>query len=161
MQNARKGEGATSVPPEAETPADAILRGFAADMGPAAEKINLLLKRLDAGEDVREDAAKLAEELPSLMPGDPAMAAVLEEAMAEEFAETVADKGAVKNSTDANGAEHADKGSGNGGQFVGKDGGGGKSEEAQTESGDKKPFRKTTIPPERTPGKKSRKNMST
>lgn len=118
LQNARRGGGGISVPPEAADAPGAILRGFAADLGPAAEKINLLLKRMEAGEDVREEAARLAEELPSLMPGDPAMAAVVEEAMAGEFA-AVADKGAVKgegtvkNSTDANGAEHAEAGSGN------------------------------------------------
>lgn len=86
LQNARRGGGGISVPPEAADAPGAILRGFAADLGPAAEKINLLLERMEAGEDVREDAARLAEELPSLMPDDPAMAAVIEEAMAGEFA---------------------------------------------------------------------------
>lgn len=90
LQNARTGEGATDIPQNAETRSTALLRGFAADMGPAAGKIKSLLDRLDAGEDIREDARKLAAELPDLMAGDPAMAAVIEEAMAEAFAEGAA-----------------------------------------------------------------------
>ena len=55
-------------------------------MGPAAAKIKSLLDALDAGRDVRDEARKLADELPDLMADDPAMAAVIEEAMAEAFA---------------------------------------------------------------------------
>jgi len=141
LQNARRGAGATSVPPEAETRSDAILRDFAADMGPAAEKIKSLLDALDAGQDVRDEARRLAGELPDLMADDPAMAAVIEEAMAEAFAgaaggkdegRTTKDEGgaALANSTDANGAEHGEAGSGKGGQFVEKGDGGGSSGEA-------------------------------
>ena len=87
LQNARKGEGATDIPRNAAARPDALLRDFAADMGPAAAKIKSLLDALDAGRDVRDEARKLADELPDLMADDPAMAAVLEEAMAEAFAE--------------------------------------------------------------------------
>ena len=86
LQNARRAGGATDAPRDPETRSDAILRDFAADMGPAAEKIKSLLDALDAGKDVRDEARKLAEELPDLMADDPAMAAVIEEAMADAFA---------------------------------------------------------------------------
>ena len=93
LQNARRTGGATSVPPDAETRSDAILRDFAADMGPAAEKIKSLLDALDAGRDVRDEARRLAGELPDLMADDPAMAAVIEEAMAEAFADAAGEGG--------------------------------------------------------------------
>ena len=86
LQNAPRGAGATEVPKDGETRSAALLRGFAADMGPAAEKIKSLLDGLDAGRDVRDEARRLAGELPDLMADDPAMAAVIEEAMAEAFA---------------------------------------------------------------------------
>ena len=86
LQNAPRGAGATSIPPDGETRSTALLRGFAADMGPAASKIKSLLDGLEAGRDVRDEARKLADELPDLMADDPAMAAVIEEAMAEAFA---------------------------------------------------------------------------
>ena len=131
LQSAAEGSGATGVPPEGAGASAALLRGFAEDAGPAAGRIKSLLDRMDAGEDIRADAAKLAEELPSLMPDDPAMAAVLEEELARAFAEGLASAdGAMPlaNGTDANGAEHAEAGSGNGGQFVSKGGGSGGSE---------------------------------
>ena len=105
LQNARRGGGATDIPQDAETRSAALLRGFAADMGPAAGKIKSLLDMFDEvergtgnGEQgteeamaaVRDEARKLAAELPSLMADDPAMAAVVEEAMAEAFAEGAA-----------------------------------------------------------------------
>lgn len=64
-----------------------LIRAFAEDTGEAAERMAALLKRLDAGEDVAEDARKLADELPGLMKGEPALAAVLEEEMAKAFAD--------------------------------------------------------------------------
>ena len=104
LQNARKGEGATDIPPNAAERSTALLRDFAADMAPAAAKIKSLLDMFDGvergtgngeqGTDeamaaVRKEARKLAAELPDLMPDDPAMAAALEEAMAQAFAEGV------------------------------------------------------------------------
>ena len=71
-------------------------------MGPAAERIKSILDKVEEVEKlkgsevekseaamaaVREEARKLAAELPDLMPDDPAMAAVIEEAMAGAFAE--------------------------------------------------------------------------
>ena len=97
LQNARKGEGATDIPPSAETRSTALLRDFAADLSPAAAKIKSLLDALDAGRDVRDEARKLAGELPDLMADDPAMAAVLEEAMAEAFAEGVGEEAVASN----------------------------------------------------------------
>ena len=97
LQNARKGGGATDIPQDAETRSTALLRDFAADMAPAAQRIKSLLDALDAGEDIREDARKLAAELPDLMPDDPAMAAALEEAMAQAFAEGVGGEAVASN----------------------------------------------------------------
>ena len=71
---------------ERKAPASPLLRAFAADTGPAAERMAALLERLDAGEDIRSEARKLADELPALMRGEPEMAAVLEEEMARAFA---------------------------------------------------------------------------
>ena len=97
LQNARRGEGATDIPPDASARSDAILRDFAADMAPAAQRIKSLLDALDAGGDVRDEARKLAEELPELMADDPAMAAVIEEAMAEAFAEGIGGEAVASN----------------------------------------------------------------
>lgn len=69
--------------------ASPMLRAFAKDTGEAAERMAALLEKMDAGGDVREEARKLAEELPGLMTGEPEMAAVLEEEMARAFAEGV------------------------------------------------------------------------
>ena len=125
LQNAPRGAGATEVPPDASARSTALLRGFAADMGPAAGKIKSLLDELEAGRDVRDEARKLADELPDLMADDPAMAAVIEEAMAEAFAAGAGEGEAALNAKDANGMEHGEAGSGKGGQFVGKEDGGG------------------------------------
>ena len=106
LQNARTGAGATEVPPDASARSTALLRGFAADMGPAASKIKSLLDALDAGNDVRDEARRLAGELPDLMADDPAMAAVIEEAMAEAFAAGAGEgKDEGKSTKDEGGAE--------------------------------------------------------
>lgn len=68
-----------------------LLEAFARDTGPAADAIKDLLKDLDAegGAGVpaalKEKAASLVSRLQSLLPDDPAMTAVLAEAMAKEF----------------------------------------------------------------------------
>ena len=68
-----------------------LLTAFASDTSAAGKAVEELLKDLDAegGEAVpaalKEKAASLVSRLPSLMPDDPAMAAVLAEAMANEF----------------------------------------------------------------------------
>jgi hypothetical protein len=62
-----------------------ILEAFAKDTGPAADAIKALLKTIESGGDGKAEAASLIEKLPELMPEDPAMAAVIAEAMAAEF----------------------------------------------------------------------------
>lgn len=59
---------------------DAILKAFAEDSSAAAGEIRDLLKNPSP-----EKAAALLQKLPSLLPEDPAMAAVIAEAMAAEF----------------------------------------------------------------------------
>ena len=87
-----------------------LLAAFAADTSPIGEAVKELL------EDPSPEAAKaLLARLPSLLPDDPAMAAVLAEAMAAEFG---VEK--LANSTDAHGNEH-DNGNG---QFTEKGTGG-------------------------------------
>jgi len=85
LQNARTGSDGETPPPEGAGASTGLLRAFAEDTAPAAAKIKSLLERLDAGEDIREEARKVADELPELMRGEPAMAAVLAEEMARAF----------------------------------------------------------------------------
>lgn len=88
LQNARNAEGSPDVPKEPETGLDAILRGFAADLGPAADKIKQILS-IEDEEERRKAAGELAKELPDLLPKDPELAALFEEELAKEFAGTV------------------------------------------------------------------------
>ena len=60
----------------------AILAAFAKDTGPAAKRVEELLK-----DPSKEAAKKLLDDLDSLLQDDPEMAAVLAEAMAKEFSE--------------------------------------------------------------------------
>ena len=96
LQNALPGQGATTVPPGGQNASTGLLRAFARDTGPAAERLSALLARMDAGEDVAEEARKLAGELPDLMRGDPAMAAVMEEELAKAVAEGLTKKGGAE-----------------------------------------------------------------
>lgn len=57
-----------------------VLKAFMEDTGPAADAIKALLK-----DPSKEAAEALMKQLPDLIPDDPAMAAVIAEAMAEEF----------------------------------------------------------------------------
>lgn len=93
LHNERKGE------------ASPLLRAFAKDTGPAAARMEALLERLDAGEDVTAEARKLAGELPGLMKGEPEMAAVLEEEMARAFAEGLGGGGGGDEATKGRGDE--------------------------------------------------------
>lgn len=63
----------------------ALLEAFSRDLGPASEAVKSLLADLDAGKDVKASAKALADNLPDLLPEDPAMAAVIAGAMAREF----------------------------------------------------------------------------
>ena len=70
-----------------------LLKAFAADMSPAGKAVEELLNALDKGEAassplVKEKASALLSRLPSLLPQDPATAAVIAEAMAKEFGVT-------------------------------------------------------------------------
>ena len=70
-----------------------LLKAFAADMSPAGKAVQELLNALDKGEAassplVKEKASALLSRLPSLLPYDPATAAVIAEAMAKEFGVT-------------------------------------------------------------------------
>jgi hypothetical protein len=94
LQNARAPQGGTSVPPGAPNASTGLLRAFAADTGPAAERLAALLARADAGEDIAEEARKLGGDLPGLMRGEPEMAAVLEEELARAMAEGLKKGGA-------------------------------------------------------------------
>ena len=100
--------------------AESALEALSKDSSEVAEEISKLMA------DPSPEAAKaLLDKLPSLLPEDPALAAVIAEAMAEAYGTAAgsaapAPSGEVKNSTDANGNEHAAAGSGNGGQFVSK-----------------------------------------
>ena len=68
---------------EHQAPSTDILAAFAKDTGPAADAIKELLK-----DPSKEAAEKLLADLDDLMPEDPAMAAILAEAMAKEFGAT-------------------------------------------------------------------------
>lgn len=69
-----------------------ILAAFAKDMSPAGKAVQELLNALESGADVKESAASLVSRLPSLLPDDPATAAVIAEAMAAEFGAKVENK---------------------------------------------------------------------
>ena len=58
----------------------ALLEAFSRDLGPAAEAVKKLLD-----DPTPEAVGKLLEDLPNLIPEDPALAAVIAEAMAAEF----------------------------------------------------------------------------
>ena len=67
-----------------------LLKAFAADMSPAGKAVEELLNALDKGEAassplVKEKASALLSRLPSLLPDDPATAAVIAEEMAKQF----------------------------------------------------------------------------
>ncbi len=106
LQNARKGSDGEETPPGASDASEGLLRAFAEDTAPAAQKIKSLLDRLDAGEDIRDEARKVADELPSLMRGEPAMAAELAEAMAKAFKDELG--AGTEAAKDAKGAERGE-----------------------------------------------------
>ena len=96
--------------PSVDEQPSAILTAFAKDMSPAGKAVKELLDALESGADVKQEAAALVSRLPSLLPDDPATAAVIAEAMAKEF-------GTVEL---ANEVQRVPSGNGNGGQFTGK-----------------------------------------
>lgn len=87
LQNARSApDGKSPVP----TPAPAlkrVLEAFRSDLGPAAEELRKVLALPEA--EMRAACKDLAGRLPDLLPAEPAMAAILAEALAGAFAEAV------------------------------------------------------------------------
>ena len=72
--------GRTTTPESGDAPQRAILAAFAKDTSKAAEAVKALL-----ADPTPEAADKMLADLPSLIPDDPALAAVIAEAMAAEF----------------------------------------------------------------------------
>lgn len=72
--------GRTTTPESGDAPQRAILAAFAKDASRAAERVKALLD-----DPTPEAAEKLLADLPSLIPDDPALAAVIADAMAAEF----------------------------------------------------------------------------
>lgn len=132
FKNASKSPDGQRAVSGADAP-EGVFRAFAEavsnDAKPLADQVKKLLELIDAGKEAEAAsfAASLSANLASYLPEDPESATVLAEAMAERYgqaweeAHTKAQRrGELANSTDANGNEHAEKGSSNGGRFVKK-----------------------------------------
>ena len=132
FKTASKDSGAQRAVSGADAP-EGVFRAFAdavsKDAEPLADQVKKLLELIDAGKEAEAAsfAATLSANLASYLPEDPESATVLAEAMAEKYAEAweaargeAQRHGELANSTDANGNEHAEKGSSNGGRFVKK-----------------------------------------
>ena len=76
--------GRTTTPESGDAPQRAILVAFAKDTSKAAEAVKALLAEEDP-EKLKALSSKLIADLPTLIPDDPALAAVIAEAMAAEF----------------------------------------------------------------------------
>lgn len=83
---AKREEGSvrTTTPESGDAPQRAILAAFAKDTSKAAEAVKSLLAEEDPSK-LKALSSKLLADLPSLIPDDPALAAVIAEAMAAEF----------------------------------------------------------------------------
>lgn len=79
-----EGSGRTTTPESGDAPQRAILAAFAKDTSKAAEAVKSLLAEEDP-EKLKALSSKLIADLPTLIPDDPALAAVIAEAMAAEF----------------------------------------------------------------------------
>ena len=79
-----EGSGRTTTPESGDAPQRAILTAFAKDTSKAAEAVKSLLAEEDP-EKLKALSSKLIADLPTLIPDDPALAAVIAEAMAAEF----------------------------------------------------------------------------
>ena len=79
-----EGSGRTTTPESGDAPQRAILAAFAKDTSKAAEAVKALLAEEDP-EKLKALSSKLIADLPTLIPDDPALAAVIAEAMAAEF----------------------------------------------------------------------------
>ncbi len=76
--------GRTTTPESGDAPQRAILAAFAKDTSKAAEAVKALLAEEDPSK-LQALSSKLLDDLPSLIPDDPALAAVIADAMAAEF----------------------------------------------------------------------------
>ena len=97
-----EGSGRTTTPESGDAPQRAILEAFAKDTSKAAEAVKALLAEEDP-EKLKALSSKLLADLPSLIPDDPALAAVIADAMAAEFGSPAAPapSGALANEDDA------------------------------------------------------------
>ena len=77
--------GRTTTPESGDAPQRAILAAFAKDTSKAAEAVKSLLAEEDPSK-LKALSSKLLADLPTLIPEDPALAAVIADAMAAEFA---------------------------------------------------------------------------
>lgn len=94
--------GRTTTPESGDASQRAILEAFAKDTSKAAEAVKSLLAEEDPSK-LKALSSKLLADLPSLIPDDPALAAVIAEAMASEFGSPDAQdpSGALANEDDA------------------------------------------------------------
>ena len=97
-----EGSGRTTTPESGDAPQRAILAAFAKDTSKAAEAVKALLAEEDPSK-LKALSSKLLADLPSLIPDDPALAAVIADAMAAEFGspDAPAPSGALANEDDA------------------------------------------------------------
>ena len=79
-----EGSGRITTPESGDAPQRAILAAFAKDTSKAAEAVKALLAEEDPSK-LKALSSKLLADLPSLIPDDPALAAVIADAMAAEF----------------------------------------------------------------------------
>lgn len=90
LQNSSKPSDASTEGKDAKTPqnaSDAILAALAKDLGEAGKAVADLLAITDPAE-LKAAAADLIKRLPELLPSDPEMVAIIEEAIADTFATT-------------------------------------------------------------------------
>jgi len=102
----------SSMTSDLEPRTSSVLSAFAKDTGPAADAIKELLKNPS-----KEAAEKLLADLPTLLPDDPALAAVIAEEMAKQF--SVDGRDLTQAATLENEVQRVPSGNGNGGQFTG------------------------------------------
>lgn len=97
-----EGSGRTTTPETGDAPQRAVLTAFAKDTSAAAEAVKALLAEEDPSK-LQALSSKLMADLPSLIPEDPALAAVIADAMAAEFGspDAPAPSGALANEDDA------------------------------------------------------------
>jgi hypothetical protein len=81
-----------------ERPIARVLEAFRADLGPAAEELQRVLKLPEA--EMRAACKELAGRLPDLLPDEPAMAAVIAEELAGAFAEVLGETAAKNAETE-------------------------------------------------------------